>query len=300
MRGKQKRRFFEESFFIEKDETVLRFASSGGSNKGKSKWLWKKLFTIAIILVVLGLTVVSIYAGFATVSRALIWENSIFQLKELNIKCYGEVLTKNHIVEYGKLNGVNNIFGINLAETRKQLLTSPRVKDVEISRTLPDTISIKVWERVAVARLDLGEYFVAIDREGIVLGPAPAKSALPIVFANIQPGITPGISLADTSIMHAIKILELCDTTPIGQIVKIATLDVRRREEVDLTLIDGTKVKLSWQQMNGEQTLSRSYLEQKLMRLAENLRSAFERHKKIVSIDMRVENNFPAIETELD
>jgi cell division septal protein FtsQ len=301
MKSKNKRRFFEDNFAItEKDETVLRFASSGGAGKGKKRAVFKKLFTVLVIAIVLGLTIVSLYAGFAAVSRTLLWENNLFQLKELNVKCHGEVLTKNHIIEYGKLNGVNNIFGINLAEMRKQLLTAPRIKDVEIKRTLPDSISVTVWERLPVARLDAGEYFVAIDREGIVLGPAVGKGTLPIIFANVQPGITPGTSMADTSVMHAIRILELCDTTPLGQIIKIAALDVRRKEEIDITLVEGTKVKLTWQQMNGDVALSRSYLEQKLMRLAENLKSAFERHKKIVSIDMRLENNFPAIESETD
>ena len=294
MRHKVKRRLFGEEI-IERDSTILRF---GSSSKEKHTNLTRKIFGALIIALAILAVVFTTYAGASYAYRMLVWQNSIFALKELYIKCNGEVLTPNHIREYGKLNNVDNIFAVNLANLKKLLIASPRVMDVEISRTLPDTISIVVWERVPIARIDMGGYYIAIDKEGVVIGPASATTVLPIIQANVQPGITPGTSMADSPIMNAIEILELCDSTPLGQIIRISSLDVRKKEEVDLTLVEGTKVKIAWQNMTKHFPVSRTNLQDKLMKLAENLRSAQERRKKIVSIDMRLDNNFPAIEVD--
>jgi len=61
------------------------------------------------------------------------------------------------------------IFGINIIEARKSLVVLPWVRDVSISRRLPDMITVELKERVPVALWQYQKEISVIDREGVFL-----------------------------------------------------------------------------------------------------------------------------------
>jgi len=184
-----------------------------------------------------------------------------------------------------------------MAEGHAALLKKvPRIKSAEFARRLPGELSITIHERLPVARLQMNAYCLMVDREGYILGTSSGSKNLPVIFGHELSGLRPGVQLGEQKIMRALDVLTVCNTTPVGNYVKTKSIDVSKADVLELALADGEKVKLSWTGMDQEFPASRDSLENKLTRLAESLRSAAARGKKIASIDLTVENNFPAQE----
>lgn len=85
------------------------------------------------------------------------------------------------------------IFGIRMEEAQKSLTDIPWVKDVIISRRLPDKIIIELKERVPVALWQYQKKISVIDQEGIVLTSAALDryQQLPLVVGEDAPKYTP-------------------------------------------------------------------------------------------------------------
>jgi cell division protein FtsQ len=200
-------------------------------------------------------------------------------------------------MEYARLSEMEYLFAANIEEIRNQLLMKvPRLKAVEIKRRLPGELIISVRERVSVAQLEVNHYYLTLDREGYVLGKAAGSKTIPILAGYDVPGIRPGVQLSAAGVRNALEVLDVCQTTPIGQRVQIASIDVHNAQALELRLVNGERVLLAWNHMGEPSSLAREQLEQKLARLAESLQSAAHRSKRISWIDMTLENNFPAQE----
>jgi len=195
------------------------------------------------------------------------------------------------------LSEMKHLFAANIEEIRDQLLMKvPRLKAVEIKRRLPGELIIRVRERVPMAQLKVNHYYLTLDCEGYVLGKMTGSKTIPILVGYKLPGIRPGVQLSAVGVRNALEVLDVCQTTPIGQRVRIVSIDVRNAQALDLRLANGERVMLAWTNMGDLSSLARQHLEQKLARLAESLKSAAHRSKRIAWIDMTLENNFPAKE----
>lgn len=276
---------------------VLHLAAFSAKSRRNKIFLFRvaaALFVAVAGLISFGILV---WLGAQSIGQYLFFQNDLFRLRAIKIECDGEVLTPKHISEYLALNNCSNLFAFNMAEERTALLKKvPRIKDVKFTRRLPGELTIMIRERLPVARLEMGAYYLTIDREGRVLGTSSGSKNLPVISGHKWSGLRPGVQLDDKKITRALETLTVCDTTPVGNYVKIKTIDVDKTDVLDITLSDGEKVKLSWTDMDRPSTASRESLERKLTRLAESLKSAAARGKKIAVIDMTVENNFPARE----
>ena len=277
--------------------SVLRV--SAGGTKGRRNKIFLLRMAVILLVSLAGISSVGILAwqGARSISQYLFFQNDIFRLRNFNIVCDGEVVTPKHIHEYLELNSCSNIFAFNMAEGRAALLNKvPRIKNAEFARRLPGELNITIHERLPMARLQMNAYYLTVDREGFILGTSSGSKNLPVILGHELSGLRPGIQLEERKIMKALDVLTVCDTTPAGNYVKAKSIDVSNANVLGLTLADGEKVKLAWTGMNRESSASKDSLENKLTRLAESLRSAAARGKKIASIDMTVENNFPAQE----
>lgn len=269
------------------------------STKGRRNKIFMFRMAVALLIAVAGLISFGILAwlGAQSIGQYLFFQNDLFRLRTIKIQCDGEVVTPRHISEYLALNNCSNLFAFNMTEERATLLKKvPRIKDAEFARQLPGELTIRIRERLPVARLEVGAYYLTIDGEGRVLGTSAGSKNLPVISGHKLSGLRPGVQLDDKKTSKALEVLLVCDTTPAGNYVKIKSIDVGKTDVLELTLSDGEKVKLSWTDMDRPSTVARDSLGTKLTRLAESLKSAAARGKKIASIDMTMENNFPAQE----
>ncbi len=294
VRGKQRRS--SQPFF-------LKF-NSGARRRGAGRRLLKVLMILVGSAAALGLL------GFGTIAaaRSLFSRNDLFRIRYYDIRCDGRNIDRDYIMNYASLNSYSNLFSVNTREMRDYLLARlPRVEDVEISRVLDGAIRIDVRERVPVARLASPGASMEIDGEGHVLGPPrkaeadesargsvrPARE-LPVITGHNVIGLKPGMFLGNTAIMSALEVVDACDSTPIGQVFAIVSIDVENREFLKLRLGGGAAVKLAWAGMSEHSDVSRGRLMDKLEMLAENIRKAAQRREHILEIDMTVERDFPA------
>ena len=275
-------------------ESVLRFSAR---NRAGSKEWRRRLVMVVIVLSSLTACGILIWVLTQSMVRLLFLQNDLFRIRDIKIECNGDIITPKHIMEYARLSEMKYLFAANIEEIRDQLLLKvPRLKAVEIKRRLPGELTVRVRERMPMALLKVSNYYLTLDREGYVLGPATGSKTMPILIGYVLPGIRPGVQLSAAGVRNALEVIDVCQTTPIGQQVRIASIDVRNTQVLELRLVAGERVLLAWIHMGETSSLARQNLEQKLVRLAESLKSAARRSKRIDWIDMTLENNFPAQE----
>ncbi len=203
---------------------------------------WSAILALLIALAGIGWVAKTGYDYFG---RVLFSGNDLFAIRELDLRSDG-VLRAAHIKEYAGVDEGSNLFAIDIKELRRQLENIPLIQSAEIRRQLPDTLVIRVSERVPLARLGIedGHYHLAVDREGHVLGPSARSPRLPAITGYRATGLRPGSIVHDPLFADALKVVDLCDRTRLGQRVKIRSIHVSDPEVLELQLVDGEQVVL--------------------------------------------------------
>jgi hypothetical protein len=221
--------------------------------------------------------------GLNQIGRWLFSENDRFTVHTLDIKSTGR-LPATHIQEYGHLVEGMNLFSVNLDRVRKDLESVPLIKSANVQRVLPGTLSVRVTERTALARLGADDRInhFAVDRDGYVLGPSSRTSGMPAITGLREFGITPGSQVTNAVLADALLLVETCDTLGLGPIVRIATIDVGHDDYLEVRLAGGER---AW--------LSRTDVRLKLEWLATSLQKAEVMGKSIQFIDLTMDKNPP-------
>jgi cell division protein FtsQ len=242
-----------------------------------------KTGAIALLMVVLAAAVWVGTILYDLVQRKLFTECPRFVIKQLDLSSDGK-LQSWHIKEYAGLEEGMNLFAVDMDKICKDLASVPIVSTVKVNRKLPDTLVIRITERVAVARLGSGSsgYFLGLDRDGYVLGPSSITPNLPTITGLKDKGLRPGSRISDPEVMEALKVLDACDSITLSQMIRIKDVNVTNPEYLNLTLTRGENV-----------LLSRDNIENKLQKLARILQSTSKKGIALASIDMTVDKNFP-------
>jgi len=242
-----------------------------------------KIGGITLGLIALVGTLWAVMVGVKQLTRLLFTENPQFTLRQLELRSDGK-LKDRHIREYGHLAEGANLFALDIRQIRADLESVPVVDRVEVRRQLPDKLVVEVKERIAIARLgsDDHRHYLAIDREGHVLGPSSRSPDLPAITGLRDRGLRPGSYLDQELVRDALLVLDLCDTTRVGETVRIASIDVRHPEYLDIRMKGGERV---W--------FGRQRLEWRLGQLAQVLQEASQMSRAIETADLTVDRNFP-------
>ncbi|MDZ4991629.1 FtsQ-type POTRA domain-containing protein [Clostridium perfringens] len=121
--------------------------------KKKRKKVRKKVILISIILiVVLGLILI---------------KTPYFNIKKVNIN-NNNVITKEKVIQENDILN-QNIFLLNTSALKEKILSNPYIKDVKISRKLPDQLTIKVEERNATFIVNDGADFYVLNENLVIM-----------------------------------------------------------------------------------------------------------------------------------
>lgn len=218
--------------------------------------------------------------GVKMLGRLMFAQNDRFQIEQISCSSDGS-LEPWRIARYAGVKKGANLFAVDLAAVHEALESVSIINRVKIQRRLPSTLTIQVTERVPVARFDTASRFpFTVDREGCVLGWKTGSSSLPILKGMRRQGLKPGDRLYDASIQDALHVVDLCDSTRLGQYIKIQSIDVRNDELLDMKLNGGERV-----------LLARRQIEPRLRKLAAILQASGEHSMRPVVIDMTGDNN---------
>ncbi|HBA84219.1 MAG TPA: hypothetical protein DCZ95_09025 [Verrucomicrobia bacterium] len=242
-----------------------------------------KTGAIVLMMVVLAAAVWVAHLLGDLLKRKLFSECDRFVIRQLDLSSDGK-LQSWHIKEYAGLEEGMNLFAVDMDRVCKELSSVPVVSSVKVNRRLPDTLVIRITERVAVARLGNGGngYFLGVDRDGYVLGPSSITPNLPTISGLKDKGLRPGSRVIDPAVVDALKVLDACDSVMLSQMIRIRDVDVLNPDFLNLTLTKGESV-----------MLSRDNVENKLQKLARILQSSSKKGITLASIDMTVDKNFP-------
>jgi cell division protein FtsQ len=115
-------------------------------------------------------------------------QSSYFKAREIIVEG-NRRLTTEAILKQAAVKPGDNVLGINLRILRYRLLANPWIAAADVWRELPDTIHIRVVERVPVAKVEVDGTFYLDDRGELV---EPAGSS-----DDISVPLVTGLTLAD-------------------------------------------------------------------------------------------------------
>ncbi len=245
----------------------------------------KRTTLILLLLVVLIGFGWVVQVSFSAAGRYFFTENDKYQIRNWDLHSNGRLLSPAHIREYSQLTESDNLFAVDLREVRRRLESVPVVQSVEVSRRLPDTLVIRVNERLAVARLGADVRFaLAVDREGHVLGPGSLRPHLPHIIGLRQAGIKPGITITDTLFADALKFLDLCERPHVTPYVRVRAIHISDPEDLDIRLSNGERVQIA-----------RAHMETRLAELVGIMQKDRQRGRVAGVINMTGEAHIPPV-----
>jgi len=189
----------------------------------------------------------------------------------------GKIVPASLIVNHFSLTNGVNLAHIPFASLRGRLLQDmPNIKDVKISRHLPNHVRIEVTERVPVVRvIGSGANAAAsnaADRDGVVFWyPRRDTALLPIIREAKKNTSPPGTQL--TGMARAALLLLEEATAPEFSVLKIQEVDTFKPDYLFATLGDSSRAKIAWIDMEKPTKASRASLTNQLTRLTKAIKT---------------------------
>lgn len=238
----------------------------------------------AIAILVLGIPAlgVGLVLGGHAAWLAMFEENDFFEIRRIEVTTDG-TLGLGHIQEYAKVRPGMNLFAVRPDDVREWLLMVPVIENAQVGRRLPDTLTIEVAERVAVARLGRpgAGSPLAVDATGHVLGPSSVRASLPVLLGVRDKGLRPGDVVRDPMLQDGLTVLEVCNQAAMRREMTVTTIDLSGEEQIEVGLASGERV-----------LLSRDRLEEKLRQLPRMRAEAKKKGLQLTEYDLTVDRNY--------
>jgi cell division protein FtsQ len=108
-------------------------------------------------------------------------QTSYFEAHKITVEGNKE-LSRGTVLKQAGLKLHENILSVNVSTIRHRLMAHPWVAGAEIERALPDTIHIRVQERIPIAIINLERLFY-LDESGVIFKPVESsdKARVPVV-----------------------------------------------------------------------------------------------------------------------
>lgn len=237
-----------------------------GRNAGRAAWSQgqRRLLRACLALLCLALTGFGVQRGV----RYYLLESGIFTLRKIDIET-GDTLTPQRVLEYLAITNGMPLFALDLARSQRDFLRdAPTIQTLTIRRRLPDAISIRVVERVPLARF--ARRSLAVDAEGCVFVSYRGIELLPSICGYEAMEIAPGMRVAGMA-LAAVELLEQLRTANLP--LAVVDVDVASEDYLHCTMSDQRRVKLAWKGMGARDARSRRWLLAQLRGLAQAMNS---------------------------
>ncbi len=121
-------------------------------------------------------------------------ESGLFDVSEVEVE-NNSYYTAEQIIEKSGLKTGENIFECRTRKLKEALLADTYIKDVKVSRKLPDTIIISVTERTETAAVEYGDSYIILDSSGLVLRQTETEPKLTLLVGLTLKSIEEGKAL---------------------------------------------------------------------------------------------------------
>lgn len=231
---------------------------------------------LIVVLVALSLSLLAVYKLCALTGSLFLSRNDHFTIQTIDMTSDGR-LTPSKLMEYADVRPGQNLFALDLGEIEKNLKTVPLIDRVQIKRKLPDTLMIRVIERVAVAQIRWtyrGMPFL-MDRDGIVLPATRSGQALPVLEGMELEKLRPGEQVDVPGVQYVLELLNASDALGLGAQVRFTNFDLRYPDFITVQLNEDVTARFP-----------RHSAREKLIRLVRVLQIAREQGRQIKTVDL--------------
>ena len=111
---------------------------------------WQQVFGLSAKILLAACLAAALYFGIKKGVAWMILKNPDYNVAVLNVETDG-VLTPEAVLEAADLHRGSNIFLVNLSRAKARVGAIPQVEKVQVTRQLPNTISIQINERKPIA-----------------------------------------------------------------------------------------------------------------------------------------------------
>ncbi len=129
----------------------------------------------------------------------------------------------------------DNLLFLNVSSVRDRMLAIPYVRTCEALRTFPDTVTIRIVERVPKATLVVNNRNYEIDEESVVLREIPSGDPCPEPFITNVGGsqaVEPGLRLEQPEIAQALSAWKAFRAEPIAQEITLSEIAALRVNDI--------------------------------------------------------------------
>lgn len=145
-----------------------------------------------------------------------------------------------------------NLALIDFKERRAELLKkAPNLRNIFITRHLPDKVTIETEERVPLARINLkgrkAPSGLVVDADGVVFSWARGTGMLPMIRESETPLPSIGQILSGKA-LAALRVIEACQDGELREL-GILEVDISKPDYLIATLSNYSRAKLAWDSM---------------------------------------------------
>ena len=237
-----------------------------------------------------------LYVGVKKGAAWLVLKNPDYNVAELNVETDG-VLTPESVLDVADLHKGANIFMVNLSRAKARVEAIPQVEKVQVTRQLPNRISIQINERKPVAWV--APEHGAATRDAVAKSPSaylvdargvlwPAKKLnpqdyfLPIIRNYSNGPRSDGQEVEGEEIKAALDLLHAHQDSLIGERFQIQEIDLAKHFGLEVTDRNGLQVLFGLDDMDHQ-----------LKRLNVFLQVVEQRGEKAQTINLLAQKNVP-------
>jgi cell division protein FtsQ len=233
------------------------------------------------------------YAGVREAAKRLLFENSDFQLKTIELQTDG-TLQREQVLKVADLHEGENIFNVNLARVHDRIQQLPQTDEVEVVRKLPAEIDIHVLERKPVAWItsekEISDPFTSdaaflVDARGVLMKQKkllPEYLGLPLILGCSSESLEAGKVVESPEAKTALELLRLSTRSFLQMRFQIREIDISKSYRLLVTDKNRARV-----------TFGFNDLQTQLRRLEQFLVYCDDSKQELGTVNLLVQRNIP-------
>jgi cell division septal protein FtsQ len=233
------------------------------------------------------------YAGMREAARRLLFENSDFQLKTIELQTDG-TLQRDQVLKAADLHEGENIFTVNLGRVHDCIQQLPQTDEVQVVRKLPGEIDIHVVERKPVAWItsekEISDPFASdaaflVDARGVLMKQKkllPEYLGLPLILGCSSESLEAGKVVESPEAKIALELLRLSSRSFLQMRFQIREIDVSKG--YCLLVTDKNRARV---------TFAFNDLQTQLRRLEQFLVYCDDSKQELGTVNLLVQRNIP-------
>ena len=174
-------------------------------------------------------------------------ESERFLVKHVRVEG-ANVLREEGVLAVAAVTSADNVWLLDVPRIEERIAAIPYVRRCRVLRIYPDTVVIRLTERVAYAVLHTNNHCYEVDEEGVVLREvnALAPTSLPMITNVPELGvISSGQHLDSEALKRAIAVWRMFSATPMAESVTLSELSAADKNEI-VMFLDEVPCKILW------------------------------------------------------